>query len=107
MATVNLTVRVDERTKKDFDGFCDNVGINATAAVNMFIKNVVRTRKLPFVITDISGNDQDGSVNMSNMKKAMQSMRAQSVENGNSEMTLDEINAEIAAYRKNKRKNNA
>ena len=43
MATVNLTIRVDEGTKKDFDSFCNNVGINATAAVNMFIKNVVRT----------------------------------------------------------------
>ena len=54
MATVNLTVRVDERTKREFDVFCDNVGINATAAVNMFIKNVVRTRTLPFIVTDLS-----------------------------------------------------
>ena len=102
MATVNLTVRVDEQTKKEFDGFCNNVGINATAAVNMFIKNVVRTHALPFIVTDASV-DEERQVIMTQMKKALQSMREQSVANGNSEMSLDEINEEIAAYRKEKK----
>ena len=103
MATVNLTVRVDERTKKDFDGFCSNVGINATAAVNMFIKNVVRTRTLPFIITDATDEEQENKAKMAQMKRALQSMRDESAANGNSKMTLDEINDEIAAYRKEKR----
>jgi DNA-damage-inducible protein J len=107
VATVNLTVRVDEHTKKDFDGFCSNVGINATAAVNMFIKNVVRTRTLPFIVTDVAFDGQDNKSTMANMKRSIKSMQEKSAINGNSEMTLDEINAEISAYRKEKRESNA
>ena len=51
MSTVNVTVRVDEKTKQDFDTFCDNVGINVTTAFSMFIKNTLRTRQLPFIVT--------------------------------------------------------
>jgi len=52
MAAVNVTIRVDADAKKEFDTFCDNVGINVTTAVNMFIKNTIRTRELPFLVTD-------------------------------------------------------
>ena len=103
MSTVNLTVRVEENTKKEFDAFCENVGLNATAAVNMFIKAVVRTRSMPFIITDLHDGRQDNALYMEQMRNAIQSMRAQSIASGNSKMTLDEINAEIAAYRKEKR----
>ena len=57
MATVNVTVRVDEETKQEFDTFCDNVGINVTTAFSMFIKNTLRTRQLPFVVTDKPKDD--------------------------------------------------
>ncbi|MCL1997389.1 MAG: type II toxin-antitoxin system RelB/DinJ family antitoxin [Turicibacter sp.] len=50
--TTNLTVRVDEQVRKEFDGFCDNVGLTATTAVNMFIRTVLRTRAVPFIVTD-------------------------------------------------------
>jgi len=103
VSTVNLTVRVDERTKKEFDIFCENVGLNATAAVNMFIRTVVRTRAIPFLVTDSNSEKQDNKFYMEQMKNSVQSMRAKSAENGNSEMTMDEINAEIALYRKEKR----
>jgi DNA-damage-inducible protein J len=92
---------VDERTKKEFDAFCDNVGLNAAAAVNLFIKAVVRTRVLPFPVTDASGDDRQAV--MSEMKRAIQGMRKQSVQNGNAEMTLDETNAEIDAARLERR----
>ncbi len=100
LATVNLTVRVDEVIKKDFDTFCENVGLNATAAVNMFIKTVVRTRALPFTVTDINPKDQ---VARTEMLRAVRAMQEESARNGNSEMTLDEINAEIAAARQARR----
>jgi len=53
MKAVNVTVRVDEETKREFDTFCDNVGINITTAFNMFIKATLRTRQLPFTVTDV------------------------------------------------------
>lgn len=97
-----MTVRVDKGTKKEFDSFCENVGINPTAAVNMFIKAVIRTRALPFIVTDTSSAEQDRIV-LAQMRDAIVSMQEQSARSGNAEMTLDEINAEIAAYRKEKR----
>ena len=52
MASTNVTVRLDEDIKKEFDLFCENVGITITTAFNMFIRATLRTRELPFSITD-------------------------------------------------------
>jgi len=101
MATVNITVRVDKETKRDFDTFCENVGINATAAVNMFIKAVLRTRELPFTVTDI--NEHEKRLFGMRAVESIKNMREISALNGSSEMTLDEINAEIEAARKEAR----
>ena len=101
MATSNITVRVDQETKRDFDAFCENVGINATAAVNMFIKAVLRTRELPFTVTD---NEERGKkVYGARAVEAINKMRENSALNGNAEMTLEEINAEIEAARREAR----
>jgi len=53
MASVNVTIRLDEEVKKQFETFCDNVGLNITAAINMFIKATLRERVIPFSITDV------------------------------------------------------
>ena len=105
MATTNITVRVDLETKRDFDVFCENVGINATAAINMFIKAVLRTRELPFIVTDL--NEHDKRLFKTLAVQSIKNMREVSAANGNSEMTLDEINAEIEVSRKESRDNNA
>ena len=106
-STTNLTVRVDEETRKEFDRFCENVGLNATSAVNMFIRTVVRTRTLPFIITDNVDEEQNNRIMMAKMKNAIQSMRDQSAASGNENITVDDIDAEIAAYRHEKRNKNA
>jgi len=100
MATVNITVRVDEETKASFDEFCSNVGMNATSAVNMFIKAVLRTRELPFKVTDVNENDKKAFGLQA--VESISNMRRLSDNNGNSEMTLEEINAEINAVRNKK-----
>ena len=50
METLTLNVRVDANDKKRFEQFCDNVGMNISTAVNMFIKAVLRENKLPFEV---------------------------------------------------------
>lgn len=50
METLNLSVRVDANDKKNFEQFCDEVGMNVSTAINMFIKAVLREQKLPFEI---------------------------------------------------------
>lgn len=50
MALSTLTARVDENDKAAFDDFCSSVGLTASAAINMYVKAVVRERKIPFEI---------------------------------------------------------
>lgn len=50
MAQANLSVRIDEKDKKRFEIFCNETGMNVSVAINMFIKTVIRERKLPFEI---------------------------------------------------------
>ena len=50
MESLNLNVRVNANDKKEFEQFCNNVGMNVSTAVNMFIKAVLREQKLPFEI---------------------------------------------------------
>ena len=45
-----ISVRVDEQLKKNFDSLCDQFGLSNSAALNLFMKAVVRERKIPFEI---------------------------------------------------------
>jgi antitoxin component of RelBE/YafQ-DinJ toxin-antitoxin module len=36
MDAVNVTIRVEKEAKREFDVFCENVGINITTAINMY-----------------------------------------------------------------------
>ena len=59
-------------------------------------------RKWVFILTE--SKNLNVKINLKlKAKEAMLDMQNQSVENGNSEMTMDEINAEIAEYRREKR----
>ena len=49
MSQTTLNVRIDEDVKRRFDEFCADVGMNASVAVNLFVKTVIR--ELPFKIT--------------------------------------------------------
>ena len=50
MALATLTSRVDEMDKIAFIDFCSSVGLTTSAAINMFVKVVVRERRIPFEI---------------------------------------------------------
>ena len=50
MSQVTLSVRMDEDVKRQFDKFCGEVGMNASVAVNLFAKTVIRERRIPFEI---------------------------------------------------------
>ena len=50
MESLTLNIRVDADDKKSFERFCNNVGMNVSTAINMFIKAVLREQKLPFEI---------------------------------------------------------
>lgn len=52
MPQTTLSVRMDEELKKKFDDFCSDVGLNASVAINLFVKAVVRENRIPFEITN-------------------------------------------------------
>jgi DNA-damage-inducible protein J len=45
-----LSIRMDEKLKKQFDTLCSEFGMNPTTAITVFAKTVVRERKIPFEI---------------------------------------------------------
>ena len=50
MAQATLSMRVDDTLKKNFDSICDDFGFTSTAAITVFMKTVVRERRIPFEI---------------------------------------------------------
>ena len=51
MALTTMSIRVDENDKRRFDDFCNQTGLNASVAVNMYTKAVLRDNCIPFEIT--------------------------------------------------------
>jgi DNA-damage-inducible protein J len=105
MNSVNVTVRIDEETKREFDIFCANVGMNITTAFNMFIKATLRTRELPFSVTDIEPIKRSREAVLARGIEAFREAQEQAITNGTSEMSLNEINEIIAEVRQESREN--
>ena len=90
MAQATFSVRMDESLKKQFDGLCQDFGMNASVAINVFARAVVRERRIPFEISS-----SDAEITRKGALQAFRTLRAQAAANGVSGMTLDEINDEI------------
>ena len=54
MESLSLNVRVNSKDKKEFENFCNSVGMNVSTAINMFIKTVIRDQRLPFDVKTYS-----------------------------------------------------
>ena len=48
---MTTTLRIDDKLKTDCDAVFDDLGINMTSAITLFLKQVVRTRGIPFEIS--------------------------------------------------------
>lgn len=68
MAQITMSIRVDEQDKKRFDEFCSETGMNASVAVNMYIKTVLREQKLPF---EVKTDPFYSEANMERLKRAI------------------------------------
>ncbi len=93
MAQVSMTVRMDSQLKQNFDALCQQFGMSANTAMNVFANAVVMYRKIPF---EIKADNEDV------YRKGVQAfyaLREQARRNGLQDMTLDEINEEIRQTR--------
>ena len=97
MAQATFSVRMDETLKKQLDEVCFEFGMTTSTAFNIFAKTVVRERKIPFEIR--ASND---SYSREGALKVMREMRESAIKNGIDNMSLDDINSEIDAARRNK-----
>ena len=50
MPQTAISFRVDNELKQSFDSLCDAFGLSNSAALTIFMKAVVRERKIPFEI---------------------------------------------------------
>ena len=93
-----LQVRLDDDLKNQANAVYSELGIDLSTAIRMFLKKSVLMGGIPF----------DTKLDESTLKAvlAVEQMRDTSERNGNSEMTLDEINEEIKKAR-DKRKHKA
>ena len=92
--TTTVNVRVDENVKRNVEALFDSMGLNISTAINMFFKQCLMEKALPF---------QPRAKLHNSLKYALIEAQEQAKSNGTSEMTLDEINEIIADVRREKR----
>ena len=74
MPQATVTARVDKKDKKEFDEFCSDVGLNTSTAINLYIKTVLREKRIPFDISQ-SGDPFYSQSNMAYVKKSVKELR--------------------------------
>lgn len=96
MPQSTFSIRMDENLKRQFDELCNEFGMTATTAFNVFARAVVREKKIPFEIKASDDSLQEEA------KNAFYALRETAKENGVQDLRLSEINEEIQEARKNK-----
>lgn len=51
MTAVPITMRAEPEIKKCFEQICEEIGLSVNAALNIFVKRVVRDRRIPFELS--------------------------------------------------------
>ena len=97
MGQTATTIRIDAELKAEFDRLCDEFGMSTNTAFNIYVKTVVRQRRIPFPIEA----DPVDEV-MERGRRAFYEMRRIAAENGMAGMSLEEINEEIRSAREGK-----
>lgn len=90
MAIVQL--RVDDELKAQASSVYEKLGLDLSSAIRMFLKRSVMVNGIPFPMI------------ISDAQKVVVDLQNRSLENGNADMTLDDINKEIARARNNRKK---
>ena len=101
MAQTAMTVRMDNQQKIEFDRLCEQFGMSANTAINIFVKAVIRSKSIPF---SIKAKEEDEVTRKA--REAFQNM-CNTARDNNVNMSLDEINAEIREVRRLRKERNA
>ncbi|MDU3191949.1 MAG: type II toxin-antitoxin system RelB/DinJ family antitoxin [Finegoldia magna] len=92
MSTVNLNIRTDKEIKEKAENIFQELGLNMTTAINMFLRTSIRENGIPFELKIDSVNDEtklaieegrkiaddktiEGYVSIEELKKALENLR--------------------------------
>lgn len=98
MATSLLQVRVEDSLKDEAAQVFERLGIDTSTAVRLFLKRAVMENGIPFRMTL-----PKAPYKAERGYRAMIEMGEASEKNGLADMSLDEINAEIEASRRERK----
>ncbi len=101
MAQVSMTVRMDSQLKQNFDALCQQFGMSANTAMNIFANAVVMYRKIPFEIRATSAQDSLGGLD------AFRKIRKMAESGQLPDLSIDEINEEIRLAREEMKRKKA
>jgi DNA-damage-inducible protein J len=102
--TTNINIRMEKALKEQAENLLSELGMNMTTAFNIFLRQTVRERAIPFQISAVVPTRK---TLLAEGRELMKSIQEDSVKNGTDIMTMDEIDAEVAAYRREKREKSA
>ena len=94
MSNSLVQFRIDDGLRKQANELCAKLGFDLSTYLRMSLIKVVQEQGVPFSIKlNMSPSTEEALAAMRKLSEILQA-------NGNSQMTLDEINAEINASRK-------
>ena len=69
MAQSALTIRLDSDLKMQFDSLCEEFGMSTNTAFNIYVRQVVRSRRIPFAIQDMSLDEINEEIRLARESK--------------------------------------
>lgn len=72
MATSQLTIRIDNDVKEQFDRVLKALGLNMTTAIDMFARTTIRQNAIPFALTLEADEGYRKQINATLMERAEQ-----------------------------------
>lgn len=98
MASTLVQIRVDEDLKNEATDIFEQLGLDLPTAIRVFLKKSVEESGIPFNLK-ISSEKK----NLKQADKILKKANKEAKKNGIQDISLDEINSEIKAYRKERR----
>ena len=101
--TTNLSIRIDRNLKDEADQIFNEMGMNLTTAITIFVRQAVRQKKIPFEIA--LDTSYGRSVSLADARAAAERIWENAEKNGTSDMSMEDIDAEIKAARAERKAN--
>lgn len=98
MASTLVQIRVDEDLKNEATDIFEQLGLDLPTAIRVFLKKSVEESGIPFNLK-ISSEKK----NLKQADKILKKANKEAKKNGIQDISLDEINSEIKAYRMERR----